>query len=92
MCTAGTMLLSDIYAGQPQPIVPNGWRQQVFDAVHSLSHPGRKSQRLLAAKLIWHRLKKDVWDWANTCVVCQRSKVDRHTKAPLLGPRAQVHI
>lgn len=47
--------------GPPRPVVPTAWRQCVFDAVHSLSHPGRKaSQRLEASKFIWSRLKKDV--------------------------------
>ncbi|XP_059361850.1 uncharacterized protein LOC132101153 [Carassius carassius] len=81
---AGTTLLCDISTGSPRPIVPSGWRRQVFDAIHGLSHPGAKaSQRLVSAKFVWHGLKKDVRDWANTCVECQRAKVHRHTKAPL---------
>ena len=81
---AGTTLLCDVSLGQPRPVVPSGWRRRVFDAVHGLSHPGRKpSQRLVAAKFVWHGLKKDVRDWVTTCVACQRSKVHRHTKAPL---------
>ena len=80
----GTMLLCDVSTGQPRPVVPSAWRRRVFDAVHSLSHPGRKpSQRLVAAKFVWHGLKKDVRDWADSCVECQRSKIHRHTKAPL---------
>ena len=60
------------------------WRRHVFDAIHGLSHPGSKaSQRLVAAKFVWHGLKKDIRDWANTCLECQRAKVHRHTKAPL---------
>ncbi|XP_075315187.1 uncharacterized protein l1td1 [Odontesthes bonariensis] len=81
---AGTTLLCDISMGSPRPVVPAKWRRPVFDAIHSLSHPGTKaSQRLVAAKFVWHGLKKDVRDWANTCVECQRAKVHRHTKAPL---------
>ena len=37
----------------------------------------------MAAKFVWHGLKKDVRDWATTCLECQRAKVHRHTKAPL---------
>ncbi|XP_051993051.1 LOW QUALITY PROTEIN: uncharacterized protein K02A2.6-like [Xyrauchen texanus] len=81
---AGTMLLCDISTGSPRPVVPSGWRRQVFDTIHGLSHPGSKaSQRLVATKFVWHGLKKDVRDWANICVECQRAKVHRHTKAPL---------
>ena len=81
---AGTTLLCDVSTGSSRPIIPTGWRRQVFDAIHGLSHPGSKaSQRLVAAKFVWHGLKKDVRDWANTCLECQRAKVHRHTKAPL---------
>ena len=80
----GSTLLCDVSTGQPRPIVPVDWRRRVFDALHSLSHPGRKpSQKLVSAKFVWHGLKKDVRNWADTCVECQRSKVHRHTKAPL---------
>lgn len=35
---------------QPRPIIPAGRKGQVFNAVHGLSHPGRKPcQRLVAA-------------------------------------------
>lgn len=80
----GTTLLCDISTGQARPLVPASWRRWVFDVVHGLSHPGRKpSQRLVAAKFVWRGLKKDVRNWADSCVDCQRSKVHRHTKAPL---------
>uniref|UniRef100_A0AAQ4Q920 Gypsy retrotransposon integrase-like protein 1 n=1 Tax=Gasterosteus aculeatus aculeatus TaxID=481459 RepID=A0AAQ4Q920_GASAC len=81
---AKTTLVCDVSTGSPRPIVPPGWRRRVFDAIHGLSHPGSKaSQRLVSAKFVWHGLKKDVRDWANTCLDCQRAKVHRHTKAPL---------
>ena len=81
---ADTTLMCDVSTGSPRPIVPTGWRQRVFDAIHGLSHPGAKaSQRLVAAKFVWRGLKKDVRHWATTCLECQRAKVHRHTKAPL---------
>jgi len=76
---AATTLLCDVSMGQPRPIIPTGWRQLVFNVVHGLSHPGKKaSQRLVAAKFVWHGVKKDVRDWADTCMVCQRAKVHHH--------------
>ncbi|KAJ8409955.1 hypothetical protein AAFF_G00209960 [Aldrovandia affinis] len=57
----GATLLCDISTGQPRPVVPVSWRGPVFEAVHGLSHPGRKpSVRLVAAKFVWHGLRKDV--------------------------------
>lgn len=81
---SNTTLLCDISTGSPRPVVPRNWKWVMFDTIHSLSHPGTKaSQRLVAAKFVWQGLKKDVRDWANTCVKCQRTKIHRHIKAPL---------
>lgn len=80
----GASLLCDVSTGQPRPMVPRDWRRRVFEAVHSLSHPGVKaSVKLVGAKFVWPGLRKDVKGWASSCVACQRAKVHRHTKAPL---------
>ena len=77
-------LLCDVSLASPRPVVPAAWRHRVFQTAHSLSHPGAKaSVRLVAGKFVWRGLKKDVRDWARTCVDCQRAKVHRHTRAPL---------
>jgi len=39
----GPELLCDISTGHPRPIVPPQFQRQVFDAMHNLSHPGRKA-------------------------------------------------
>ena len=81
---SGCKLWCDLSLGHPRPLVPAGWRRAVFDAVHGLSHPGRKpSVRLVAQKFVWRGLKKDVLAWAGSCVPCQRAKVHRHARAPL---------
>ena len=81
---SGTPLLCDVSMGKPRPLVPAGWRRRVFDAVHSLSHPGVKaSVKLVGARFVWPGLRKDVKVWASTCMACQRAKVQRHVKAPL---------
>ena len=80
----GVRLLCDVSLAVPRPIVPTAWRRRVFQTAHSLSHPGAKaSVRLIAGKFVWRGLKKDVCDWARTCVNCQRAKVHRHTCASL---------
>lgn len=80
----GVMLWCDVSTGQARPLVPPGWRRAVFDNIHGLSHPGRKaSVRLVAQKFVWRGLKKDVRDWVDLCVACQRAKIHRHTKSPL---------
>ena len=80
---SGARLLCDVSTGQPRPLVPAGWRRPVFEAVHNLSHPGRKpSVRLVSQKFVWRGLKKDVSTWVDSCVACQRAKIHSHTRAP----------
>jgi len=80
----GETLLCDTSTGQPRPVVPTGLRRQVFDAIHSLSHPSiRATRNLIARKFVWYGIHKQVGAWAKTCVPCQVSKVQRHVKAPL---------
>ncbi|KAJ8395403.1 hypothetical protein AAFF_G00033880 [Aldrovandia affinis] len=43
----------------------------------------KPSQRPVGARFAWHGLQKDVRDWVNTCVECQRARVHRHVKVPL---------
>ena len=77
-------VLCDISTGRARPIVPEAWREAVFHAVHGLSHPGiETTKKLVSTKFVWHGLKKYVGQRAKQCLECQRSKVQRHTKAPL---------
>ncbi|RVE65529.1 hypothetical protein OJAV_G00117810 [Oryzias javanicus] len=80
----GSTLLCDVSTGRPRPVVPVGWRRRIFDSVHSLSHPGvRASVKQVSSRFVWPGLRKDVKEWAASCVACQRAKVHRHTRAPL---------
>ena len=56
----------------------------MFDSLHSLSHPGVKAaERLITARYVWPNIKANIRRWSQTCVQCQRSKVQRHTVTPL---------
>ena len=77
-------LLVDVSQGGCRPLVPMSFRKQVFDALHFLSHPGVKgSQRLVSERFVWAGMKKDIKRFVNCCQACQKSKVQRHVKAPL---------
>ena len=77
-------LRCDVSTGQPRLLVPVNWRRPVFEALHGLSHPGRKpSVKLISQKFVWQGLRRDVGSWVSSCVDCQRSEVHRHIKAPL---------
>ncbi|GBN84715.1 hypothetical protein AVEN_241915-1 [Araneus ventricosus] len=34
-------------------------------------------------RYIWKSLRKDCAIWCKTCISCQKSKIDRHTKSPI---------
>ena len=73
----------DTSTGIPRPFVPANLRRIVFDALHSLSHPGvRATRHLIASRFVWPSINKDVNHWTKTCTQCQRTKVTRRTFAP----------
>ena len=77
-------VLCDTLLGSPRPIVPTNWKRRIFDTIHMLSHPGaRTTKHLITSKFIWHGMNKQVTEWACTCLNCQQSKVQTHTKSLL---------
>lgn len=78
------LLYCDVSTPTPRPFVTKPFRKQVFNSLHSLSHPGANATaKLVADRFVWPGIRKDCRDWARTCVPCQRSKVSRHVSAPL---------
>ena len=76
-------LVCDVSTGTPRPFVPQAFRRAVFNALHSLSHPGvRATRRLIAARYIWPSMNRDVALWTRNCLACQRVKIHRHTVTP----------
>jgi hypothetical protein len=74
----------DTSAGRSRPCVPAPLRLQLFQSVHDLSHPGTKAMvKLVAQHFVWPGVQKDCRTWALACQSGQRSKVYRHTVAPL---------
>ncbi|GFS16791.1 Pol polyprotein [Elysia marginata] len=79
-------LLCDVSTGQPRPIVPQSFQRQVFETIHNLAHPGRKSTvKLIAQNFVWHGLKKQVNKWAQECLACQKSKIHTHVQTPVIN-------
>ncbi len=70
--------------GIQRPYVPQRFRREIFDSLHSVSHPGiRTTQRLVTGKYVWPRINVDVRKWARSCLKCERAKVHRHIATPL---------
>lgn len=78
------ILYCDTTLPTPRPFVPLELRQQIFKSLHGLSHPGAAaSTKLVTERFVWPSVRKDCRLWTKTCEACQRSKVHRHTSAPL---------
>ncbi|GBN94563.1 Transposon Ty3-I Gag-Pol polyprotein [Araneus ventricosus] len=77
-------LYCDTSTNRIRPYVPQEFRKRVFDAIHSLSHPGTKATlRLLRFRYVWKNMARDTTAWCRACLDCQKSKVFKHTKTPL---------
>ena len=77
-------LLCDVSLGFPRPLVPISLRRRIFETLHSLSHPGvRATQKLIAQRYVWHRMKADIATWCRSCLDCQTAKVHHHAQAPV---------
>ena len=73
----------DTSTGKPRPFVHAPLRLQVFESLHSLSHPGIKaSAKFVSQRFVWPALQKIYRIWARPCQLYQRSKVSRHTVTP----------
>ena len=81
---SSSQLLCDVSMDVFRPVVPPSFRRQIVHTLHSLSHPGvTATLKLVSSRFVWHNMKKDVKEWTRACLSCQKSKVHRHTKAPL---------
>lgn len=66
-----------------RPYIPENFRKEVFNAVHSLSHPSiRTTTKMVTARFMWYSVNKDIRDWSRNCLTCQRSKITKHVKLP----------
>ncbi|GFU09911.1 retrovirus-related Pol polyprotein from transposon 17.6 [Trichonephila clavipes] len=81
---SSTEIMCDLSTGTARPYIPKQHRQDVFSAMHNLSHPGiRRSVHLMKQRFVWPSISSDVAKWAKHCLACQKSKIHRHTRSPL---------
>ncbi|GFO31447.1 Pol polyprotein [Plakobranchus ocellatus] len=79
-------LLCDVSTGLPRLLVPQTFQRQVFESIHNLAHPSRKSTvKLVSQRFVWHGLKKQVKRWSQECLACQQSKIQTHVHSPVLN-------
>ncbi|GFW72704.1 retrovirus-related Pol polyprotein from transposon opus [Trichonephila clavipes] len=81
---SSTEIMRDLSTGTARPYIPKQHHQDVFSAMHNLSHPGiRRSVHLMKQRFVWPSISSDVAKWARHCLACQKSKIHRHTRSPL---------
>jgi hypothetical protein len=90
-------LWCDLSLGEARPLVPVLNRRAVFDAVHSLAHPGIPAfRRLVVQGCVWNRCIKNVAEWCRDCQHCQMGKITKQALAavqPIAIPgRRFLHI
>ncbi|UYV66588.1 hypothetical protein LAZ67_4002211 [Cordylochernes scorpioides] len=82
----GKILWCDTSTSNIRPFVLKEIRKKMFQLIHGTVHPGIKaSVKQMTARFIWTNIKKDVQEWARTCMGCQINKISRHTKSEI-GP------
>ncbi|GFU48982.1 hypothetical protein TNCV_2332811 [Trichonephila clavipes] len=81
---SSTEIMCDLSTGTARLYILKQHRQDVFSAMHNLSHPGiRLSVHLMKQRFVWPLISSDVAKWARHCLACQKSKIHRHTRSPL---------
>ncbi|GFY01676.1 retrovirus-related Pol polyprotein from transposon 412 [Trichonephila clavipes] len=64
--------------------VPKSFRKLIFDQLCNISHPQTATTtKLICARYAWPNMKREIRECVECSEPCQRSKVERHTKAPL---------
>lgn len=80
----GSQIYCDISTGKLRPVIPPCFRRIIFDSVHYLSHPGIKaSTELIKKDFVWPTMSKDIKNFCQSCIPCQKSKITRHNSSPI---------
>lgn len=83
----GTVLTCDTTTNRPRPFVPVNLRQRIIGQLHAGAHPGvAATTRLVSTNFIWPNMSDECKYYVNHCMPCQKSKVSKHTRAPLHTP------
>lgn len=78
-------LYCEVSTNAIRPYIPRIYRNEIFNTLHNITHPGIKSTRkLLVSNYFWPGINKDASMWAKQCLSCQKSKITRHNISPLM--------
>lgn len=82
---SNTKIYCDISGEHTRPFIPNDFRHIILSRIHNLSHAGiRATTKAIQQRFIWPNLRRDCKEFVMHCIPCQKAKVQRHTKSPIL--------
>lgn len=76
-------IICDTASTTARPFVTKAFRQQVFQSLHGISHPGIKATNKLISRFVWPRMQAECRKWAQSCILCQKAKIHRHVHSPI---------
>lgn len=77
-------LICHVFHKNSRPYLTESFRRLVFNSLHNISHPGiRTTKDMITDKFYWPFMNKDISLWSKTCIPCQKSKIQRHTRSEL---------
>lgn len=77
-------IICDVSGTNVRPFIPKQFRSIVLEQIHGLSHPGvRATTQLVKQRFVWPGIHQTCKHFVEHCIACQKSKVSRHSKAPL---------
>jgi cleavage and polyadenylation specificity factor subunit 1 len=80
----GLQIIFDTSTGNLRPYIPKTLQKKYFLQVHNLSHPGNiATLKTLSQRGVWKNMREDCRNWTKTCIPCQKTKVNKHTRTPI---------
>ncbi|GFT39121.1 transposon Tf2-9 polyprotein [Trichonephila clavipes] len=82
-------LTCDVSTNVSQPFIPKDYHRIVFQHLQGLSHPGiTASTKIVTQHFVWPNIRRYIKACVSMGILssyhpCQRSKIHRHTKAPI---------
>ena len=74
---------------QNKLVIPEGMKEEILNAYHNnimVGHLGRKKTvKRIAQRYYWPGMRKDIYEWINTCMDCQMRKDEANMKAGSSG-------
>jgi cleavage and polyadenylation specificity factor subunit 1 len=81
----GLQLVFDTSTNNMRPYIPKKIQRKFFDSIHNMSHQGKGATlKTISQRGVWKNMKSDCNSWTKTCISCQRSKVSKHTRSPIV--------